>query len=174
VKQSELLGVFLRLLQPPASPAEGPRLPLNPPSAHPLHVLLAEDNAINRLLVVRLLEKHGHSVVVASNGREALERLEQQRFDVALMDVQMPEIGGFEATTTLRERERLRGGHLPVVAMTAHAMKGDRERCLAAGMDEYLAKPIQPSTLFECLERVAIGRAAPGSADLFGTNQPAT
>src|SRR5439155_21291786 len=95
-----------------------------------LRVLLAEDNAVNQRLAVSLLEKHGHRVVVAGNGRKALEALERQPFDVVLMDVQMPEVGGFEATAAIRAREKESGGHVPVIAMTAHALKGDRERRL--------------------------------------------
>jgi CheY-like chemotaxis protein/HPt (histidine-containing phosphotransfer) domain-containing protein len=123
-------------------------------------VLLAEDNAVNQKLAVRLLEKRGHTVVVAGNGREALETLSRKSFDVVLMDVQMPEMDGFEATRRIRERERTNGGHVPIIAMTAHAMKGDRERCLEEGMDGYISKPLRPSELFEAVESLAAtGRA---------------
>ena len=118
----------------------------------PLRVLIAEDNAVNQRLVCRLLEKRGHQVVVAANGREALEAMEKQSFDIVLMDLQMPELDGFEATAALRAREAGHGTHLPVIALTAHAMKGDRERCLAAGMDGYLSKPIRPQELDKLLE----------------------
>ena len=121
-------------------------------SQRSLRLLLTEDNLVNQKLAVRLLEKRGHSVVVASNGREAVEILHQQRFDVVLMDVQMPEMDGFEATQIIRARERDTGGHLPIVAMTAHAMKGDRERCLEVGMDGYISKPLNPTELFEAVE----------------------
>jgi len=117
-----------------------------------LRVLLAEDNAVNQRLAVRLLEKRGHMVVVAGNGREALEALEKESFDLVLMDVQMPEIDGLAATEAIREKEKVTGTHLAVVALTAHAMKGDRERCLAAGMDDYLSKPIRPPELDAILE----------------------
>jgi CheY-like chemotaxis protein len=103
---------------------------------------------------VRLLEKRGHSAVVAGNGREALEEVERQEFDAALMDIQMPEVDGFEATLEIRKRERGTGRHLPIIALTAHAMTGDRERCLAVGMDAYLTKPIRPVELFETLEHL--------------------
>jgi signal transduction histidine kinase/CheY-like chemotaxis protein len=116
-----------------------------------LRVLLAEDNAVNQRLAVRMLEKRGHRVVVADNGRQALAALEKESFDLVLMDVQMPEMDGFEATAVLREKEKGTGTRLPVVALTAHAMKGDRERCLAAGMDDYLSKPIRSQDLDDIL-----------------------
>jgi two-component system sensor histidine kinase/response regulator len=121
------------------------------PSAF-LRVLLAEDNPVNRRVASRLLEKRGHSVVAASNGREAIAALEKESFDLVLMDVQMPEMDGFEATAAIRGKERSTGRHQPVIALTAHAMKGDQERCLAAGMDGYLAKPIRPQELDDLLE----------------------
>ena len=123
-----------------------------------LRVLLAEDNLVNQRLVVRLLEKRGHRVVVAGTGLEALQSLEKEKFDLVLMDVQMPEMDGLEATAAIRERERLKGTHQPIVALTAHAMKGDREKCLAGGMDGYLTKPIRPQELDQLLERYVSGR----------------
>ncbi len=116
-----------------------------------LRVLVAEDNVVNQRLARRLLEKRGHQVVVAANGREALEAIEAHIFDLVLMDVQMPEVDGLEATATLRAREAGQDTHLPIIALTAHAMKGDRERCLAAGMDAYLSKPIRPQELDDLL-----------------------
>jgi len=118
-----------------------------------LRILLAEDNAVNQLLAARLLVKRGHRVTVVSNGREALEALEKNTFDLALMDVQMPELDGFEATAVIREKEKTSGKHLTVIAMTAHAMSGDRERCLKAGMDDYISKPIRTQELTELLGR---------------------
>src|SRR5262245_3001762 len=120
-----------------------------------LRVLLTEDNAVNQKLAVRLLEKRGHFVVVASNGLEALETISREAFDVVLMDVQMPEMDGFEATRRIREREQTTGDHVPIIAMTAHAMKGDRERCLEEGMDGYISKPLRPNELFESVESLA-------------------
>jgi signal transduction histidine kinase/ligand-binding sensor domain-containing protein/CheY-like chemotaxis protein len=117
-----------------------------------LRVLLAEDNRVNQMLASRLLEKRGHTVTVADDGRAALAALATNVFDVVLMDVQMPDMDGFEATRAIRARERAAGGHVPIVAMTAHAMKGDEERCLLAGMDAYLAKPINAAQLFEVIE----------------------
>jgi CheY-like chemotaxis protein len=118
-----------------------------------LNVLLAEDNPINQKLAKRLLEKRGHRVTVASNGELALAALEKARFDLVLMDVQMPEMDGLEATAILRKREQVSGGHQAVVAMTALVMKGDRERCIAAGMDGYLSKPISPQELDDVLDQ---------------------
>ena len=119
-----------------------------------LRILLAEDNPVNQVLAARLLEKHGHRVAVARNGREALAQIEAQSFDLVLMDVQMPELDGLEATAAIREKEKTTGTHLPIVAMTAHAMQGDQERCLAAGMDGYVSKPIDINQLVSVVESV--------------------
>jgi PAS domain S-box-containing protein len=121
-------------------------------SARRLRILLAEDNPVNQKLAFHLLEKRGHSVVVTGNGREALAALEEQPFDVVLLDVQMPEMDGLEVAAAIRAAERGSGHHIPIVAMTAHALKGDRERCLEAGMDAYVSKPIQPEELFRVIE----------------------
>ena len=125
-----------------------------------LRVLLAEDNQVNQRLAARLLEKRGHFVTVTANGREALDALEKGPYDLVLMDLQMPEMDGFQATAALREREKHNGTHLPVVALTAHAMKGDRERCLAAGMDGYLSKPIRSRELDDLLASYLARRIA--------------
>jgi signal transduction histidine kinase/CheY-like chemotaxis protein len=117
-----------------------------------LRVLVSEDNLVNQRLATRLLEKRGHQVVVAENGRRALEALERDSYDLVLMDVQMPELDGMAATALIRNKERPGGKHQPIIALTAHAMKGDKERCLAAGMDGYLAKPIQAQELYNLLE----------------------
>src|SRR6266436_3092499 len=124
-----------------------------------LRILLAEDNPVNQRLASRLLEKRGHSVVVAGNGREALEALEKESFDLVFMDVQMPVMDGFEATVAIRRKEGAGGVRLPIVALTAHAMKGDREKCLVGGMDGYLTKPIQPQELDELLQSYIARRA---------------
>jgi two-component system, sensor histidine kinase and response regulator len=127
-----------------------------------LRILLAEDNAVNQRLAVRLLEKRGHRVELASNGREALTALEKDSYDLVLMDVQMPEMDGLEATRALREKEKkMSGTHQIVIALTAHAMKGDRERCLDAGMDGYLSKPIRPQELDDVLDTFAAARTQP-------------
>ena len=118
-----------------------------------LRILVAEDNLVNQRLIVRLLEKRGHRVMVAGNGAEALAALEKDTFDLILMDVQMPEMDGFEATAAMRRKEKNSGLHQIIVALTAHAMKGDHEKCLAAGMYGYLSKPIRPQELDEVLAR---------------------
>jgi two-component system sensor histidine kinase/response regulator len=171
IDREELLEAILKALGeqvalcPPESPA-----PARPPierSARRLEILLAEDNFVNQRLVMRCLEKRGHGVTVTSNGREALAALEKKRFDLVLMDLQMPEIDGFEATRAIRLQEQATGAHLPIVAMTAHAMKGDRERCLAAGMDGYVSKPIEIRELIGVIESLtsASPEAAPAGGD---------
>ena len=119
-----------------------------------LRVLLAEDNIVNQRLAVALLEKAGHRVTVAGNGRLAIEALARDTFDVVLMDMQMPEMDGEEAMGHIRATERAHGGHVPIVAVTAHALSGDRERCLAAGADGYVSKPLAPVALFTAISAV--------------------
>jgi two-component system, sensor histidine kinase and response regulator len=165
-KQSRELGIAMHLLKPvgpsellraisqllartPGAPAFAAIEPSAPPASHARRILLAEDNPTNRILALRILERRGHHVLVAENGKEAIDLLAQQEVDVILMDVQMPVMGGFEATKVIREREQFTGRHVPIVAMTAHAMKGDRERCLASGMDDYISKPIDSGRLLE-------------------------
>jgi two-component system sensor histidine kinase/response regulator len=126
-----------------------------------LRILVADDQPVNRLVAVRMLEKQGHSVQAACDGREALAAVTQMPFDLVLMDVQMPEMDGLEATAAIRAAERDLGGHIPIIALTAHAMKGDMERCLEAGMDAYVSKPLSPAQLFEAIERVTGATTAP-------------
>lgn len=122
-----------------------------------LKVLVVEDNPVNQKLAVRILEKAGHDTAVADTGRRALEVLQEHSFDLVLMDLQMPEMDGFAATAAIRQREQVTGRHLPIIAMTAHAMKGDREKCLQKGMDEYISKPIDSDGLLELIARVING-----------------
>jgi CheY-like chemotaxis protein len=159
VKQSDLLDTILNVLEPGrGKAARAPRAArAGRAASRGLRVLVAEDNVVNQRVVLGMLERGGHSVTLVSNGREALASLERGRFDAVLMDVEMPEMDGLEATAAIRERERARGGHVPIVAMTAHVMKGDRERCLAAGMDQYLAKPVAFAELLRTLEGLAGG-----------------
>jgi CheY-like chemotaxis protein len=125
----------------------------------PLRILLAEDNSVNQRLAMRVLEKRGHSIEVAATGTQALVALTRQSFDLVLMDVQMPEMNGLEATAAIREMELSGGGHIPIIAMTAHAMKGDRERCLEAGMDGYITKPLKVDELFEAIDKATANHA---------------
>jgi signal transduction histidine kinase/CheY-like chemotaxis protein/streptogramin lyase len=155
VKQSTLLEAIGRTLGQPAAAGLAPlsRHVLEE-SCPSLRILLAEDNAVNQKLMVRLLEKRGHSVTLANDGREAVAAVRRGEYDVVLMDVQMPNMSGLEATTAIRALERETGRHLPIVAMTAHAMRGDQERCLAVGMDDYISKPIQPDLMMEVISQV--------------------
>lgn len=160
VRRTELLAAIMRCVGAPSSNDDQQA---NKPSgefdnAHrKLRLLLAEDNPVNQKLAKRLLEKRGHTVVVAANGKLATEILAKEKFDLVLMDVQMPEMDGFEATAAIRASEKSTGEHLPILAMTAHAMKGDRQRCMEAGMDGYVSKPLQISQLLEEVERLAGG-----------------
>ena len=166
VRQSVLLDAILAVLARaavPASPTEHPALVTRHSireSQRQLRVLLAEDNPVNQTVATRMLEKRGHIVVLANNGREALAAVERERFDVVLMDVQMPEMGGREATVAIRALEQVRGGHVPIIAVTASAMTGDRELCLDAGMDGYISKPVKYEALIEEVERQARGAGA--------------
>jgi PAS domain S-box-containing protein len=166
VKQSDLLEAIIAVFGPPVAATvtraarRSPRRPAPRPHARVLRILVAEDNATNQKLVSTLLESRGHAVTVAPNGRVAVERSAAEAFDVILMDVQMPELGGLEATAEIRTREQSSGAHVPIVAMTAHAMTGDRERCLAAGMDAYVSKPLRQDDLFGAIDALFISRPA--------------
>ena len=158
IRRTELLHAIMQcehLVLKQRKDSSGERSARQPPSENGLRLLLVEDNPVNQRLAERLLEKRGHVVVIADNGRIALEILEKDdSFDVVLMDVQMPEMDGFEATAAIRDREKNQGKHIPILAMTAHAMKGDRERCIQAGMDSYISKPLNATLLYEELERL--------------------
>jgi len=155
VKQADLVACCVEALggasRRPAIAAEPAR---SPPPARPLQILLAEDSLVNQKLAVGLLKKQGHCVSVAGNGLEAVDLFEKRPFDLVLMDVQMPEMDGLTATAMIRKKERETGRHIPIVAMTAHVMKGDRDKCLDAGMDDYVSKPIHAKTLFATITAV--------------------
>jgi len=165
VRPDELIESIRKALASGSSPA-GPRAEpgYSRNAERPLRILLAEDNPVNRKLAAAILGKMGHSVAVANNGVEAVAEWEQGGFDIIFMDLQMPEVDGFEATHTIRERERSTGAHIPIIAMTAHAMRGDRERCLAAGMDGHLPKPISQRDVRQALKPYA-ARERSRSAD---------
>ncbi|HEY6391168.1 MAG TPA: response regulator [Bryobacteraceae bacterium] len=168
IRRSELLETILKILaaNPPTSRPvttwrESVRRlgnELLPPSSGHLHILVAEDNVINQRYVVSVLEKEGFSAVVAGNGREAIAALERESFDLVLMDVHMPDMDGFEATSSIRARERFSGKRIPIIAVTAHAMTGDRDKCLAAGMDGYVSKPLRKSELTEVIASLVTNR----------------
>jgi two-component system sensor histidine kinase/response regulator len=159
VRHSELLDAVMTALGRVAVVAgDAPVSAALPDHGRRLRVLLAEDNPVNQKLAVGILAKRGHSVRVAQNGREAVEAVEEQPFDLVLMDVHMPEMGGFEATGLIRQRERANGRRLPIVAVTARAMTGDRERCLEAGMDDYLTKPMKVKDLLAIIDRLVVKR----------------
>jgi PAS domain S-box-containing protein len=160
VKQSDLMDAIAGtvLAKAAAGKAGASGKARRPARGHGLRVLLAEDNPVNQRVAAGMLERLGHTPVPAANGREALALLQREAFDLVLMDVQMPELDGLETTAAIRERERTTGGHVPIVALTAHAMKGDAEKCLAAGMDGYLAKPLQGRELEAAIEAALAGR----------------
>jgi PAS domain S-box-containing protein len=169
VKQSELLNAILAALEPQLAFPVGLRPDDNLPAIRPLHVLLAEDGRANQKLALALLSGWGHSVVLAQNGEQALAEVESQPFDLVLMDVQMPQMDGLEATRQIRQRERQTGRHVPIIAMTARAMRGDRETCLSAGMDGYVSKPVRKRELYH-----AIAPFFTDEPDVAGTEESGT
>jgi PAS domain S-box-containing protein len=169
IRQAELLNGICQVLNRKVS--NGTNSPLVTrhtlqENKHRSRVLLAEDNAVNQVLAARLLEKRGYSVRVTGDGRAAVEAFEREQFDVVLMDIQMPGMDGFEATAAIRSREKLTGGHIPIIAMTAHALKGDQERCISAGMDGYVSKPIRTNELISKIESVLANRVSSPRKDL--------
>jgi PAS domain S-box-containing protein len=171
VKQSDVFDALALALKLGGTDAAAKaRGAARPRSFGPLRILLAEDSLVNQKLAVALLTAHGHDVMIVGNGREAVAAVAHEKFDVVLMDVQMPEMDGLEATAAIRGRERLHGGHVPIIAMTAHALKGDREICLEAGMDDYVPKPIRAEHLFDAIEALCAARltavAAPRNAEV--------
>jgi CheY-like chemotaxis protein/HPt (histidine-containing phosphotransfer) domain-containing protein len=168
VKHSDLLDTLVTVFNVSArkAPAKRENRGAKPGPDRALRILVAEDNLVNRKLVTALLKKRGHAVTAVENGRVAVESIDRARrrpFDVVLLDLQMPEMGGFEAAQAIRDREGGSARRLPLIALTAHAMQGDRERCLNAGMDGYLAKPIDVDDLIETVEQFAAGVPPPGA-----------
>jgi signal transduction histidine kinase/CheY-like chemotaxis protein len=155
IDESSLLDAVMAAVAGGGAPKVPSAIASRRRSRRPLRILLAEDGIANQKVAVGFLERWGHTVHIAANGREALAALERQPVDLVLMDVHMPELDGLETTAAVRAREEKTGGHLPIVAMTASAMQGDRERCLAAGMDDYVVKPIRSEELFDAVERGA-------------------
>jgi two-component system sensor histidine kinase/response regulator len=165
VTQSNLFGAIVKALNPTATGTNTATHQLVTQHTlredkRSLRVLLAEDNVVNQMLASTLLRKRGHTVDIVGNGTQAIAALAAQRFDVILMDVQMPEMDGFEATAAIRDHERGSGQHIPIIAMTAHAMKGDRQRCIDAGMDGYVAKPITAQELFQAIDKLVTSAQA--------------
>jgi len=156
IKQSTLLDSIATAFGSVGTTIEAPSTPedLVPPRVRPLRILLAEDHPPNQIVATRVLEQRGHTVALVENGQEAVDAVARGKFHMVLMDVQMPVMDGMEATVAIRERERGTGRHIPIIAMTAHAMKGDEEKCLAAGMDGYISKPIRRKALFEAIARI--------------------
>jgi signal transduction histidine kinase/DNA-binding response OmpR family regulator len=161
--QAALLAAITRVV----GEAPAPSAPAAPAAAHkspPRRILVAEDNRVNQVLVSRILQKQGHSIVLAADGKQAVAAFTLETFDLVLMDVQMPEMNGLEATTRIRALEEEAGGHIPIVALTAHAMSGDRERCIEAGMDGYLTKPLNPADLLRLVDVLTVGSLPPAMA----------
>ena len=159
VKQSDLLDAIMLALG--TSKVNKDNVPLITrhslrESRRHLNILLAEDNIINQKVAVHILEKQGHNVMVTPDGKKTIEAWNKHNFDLILMDIQMPCLDGLEATVMIREKEKENGTYIPIVAMTAHAMKGDRERCIDGGMDDYVSKPLKPEELIKAIERVII------------------
>src|SRR5581483_433084 len=165
---SDALGLGSRAAQDESLAAE----PSSPAGVRPLRILLVDDNAINQRLGAKLLEIRGHTVVLAGDGAQAVEAYEREPFDLVLMDVQMPVMNGFEATARIREKQSTSGRRIPIVAMTARAMKGDREECLAAGMDDYVSKPFRASELEEVISGLIDYSAGHDTATRGTTAEP--
>jgi CheY-like chemotaxis protein len=171
VKQSDLLDAVTRLFGASTRDEKGERqeLDVSPKEVRPMRVLLAEDGRINQMVAIKLLEDRGHNVVLAHDGQIAVDIHAERTFDAILMDVQMPRMDGYAATKAIRKREKKTGAHIPIIAMTANAMKGDRERCLEAGMDDYVAKPVRAAELMAILEKhapVEADRGEPANAGM--------
>jgi CheY-like chemotaxis protein len=170
VSESDLFDAMMSIRGAQSESEVAAEAPARPePAAKRLHILVAEDNSVNQEVAQQMLQRRGYTVTIASNGREAVKLVEEcAAFDIVLMDIQMPEMDGFQATAAIREIERKRTRRTPIVAMTAHAMKGDRERCLEAGMDGYVSKPVQSKVLYETIEAIM----TPGAQFPFVSLQP--
>jgi signal transduction histidine kinase/DNA-binding response OmpR family regulator len=168
IRQGELLDAICKVLDKTVQKEQVPLVTRHTlqEEKRRVHILLVEDNAVNQTLAVRILEKRGHSVTVAPDGQAAVEAFQAGGFELVLMDIQMPRMDGFEATAAIRKIEQLTGGHIPIVAMTAHALVGDRERCIASGMDGYVSKPIRTSELFATIEKMLGDKPKPESAEV--------
>lgn len=168
VNPSELFDATVRAIGRSIPVVQPQMQPTISSEIRPLKILLAEDSEFNQRLAIGILSKRGYQVVVANHGGEAIEAFEQQAFDLAFLDVQMPDVDGFAVVAHIRARETERGGHLPIIAITAHAMSGDRERCLAAGMDEYISKPIRAKDLFEKIDQLMAATSDSRDSNLSG------
>ena len=157
LKQSDLLDAITSHLGTATRDKQGPGQDSDATSraVEPMKLLLAEDGKVNQMVTIKLLEQRGHSVVLAEDGQIAVDLHEKQSFDAILMDVQMPSLDGYDASKIIREREEQTGQHIPIIAMTANAMKGDRETCLEAGMDDYVSKPVRSAELYSVVEKYA-------------------
>jgi PAS domain S-box-containing protein len=173
IRQGELLETVCALLDKKAPSVHAPLVTRHTlrEDKHRMRVLLAEDNAVNQTLAVRLLEKRGHSVTVVGDGGAAVRTFQKELFDLVLMDVQMPGMDGLEATRAIREIEKLSGRHIPIIAMTAHSLKGDRDRCISAGMDDYVSKPIRTSELFAAIQKFAENKVPAQREDLLKVSE---
>jgi signal transduction histidine kinase/DNA-binding response OmpR family regulator len=174
IRQTELLDAICQVLNKVSKAKNIPLITRHSlqENKHRSRILLAEDNAVNQTLAVRLLEKRGYFVIVAGDGRSAVEAFKKNQIDAVLMDIQMPGMDGFEATAAIRAKEKLTGGHVPIIAMTAHALKGDQERCISAGMDAYVSKPIRTSELFSTIERLLGSKRSVQTQDSAGLSDP--
>jgi two-component system, sensor histidine kinase and response regulator len=178
VRQSTLFDAIATAIGPAEVLPVAPAAVGQDHGGRPLQILLAEDNPVNQMTATTMLEKLGHAVVVANNGLQAIDKINEQKFDVVFMDVQMPEMDGVTATGEIRKREQATGRHIPIVAMTAHAMKGDKEKCLEAGMDDYVSKPIRRKDLADVLARIverflseALANGEPAAASATDANE---
>ena len=164
IKQSELLNTIMIVLSKDTTqkPAKHLITKYSIREGHKrLRILVAEDNPINQKVAAHILQKYGNTVILADNGRDAVDALKNDDFDLILMDIQMPVMDGFQATSVIRENEKKTGKHIPIIALTAHAMKGDREKCLEAGMDDYVSKPIKPDVLFQTIDELMLKKQTP-------------